>query len=146
MTSTMARRFGMAVILTALATPGAAAQDEKDQVKGPLRRMQGEWTFTASNGDTGTFRFEGDQVTAEMNDQKYVAKTTANRQAEPHPTIDFDVKEAPGDVVGKTLLGIFKFDGARKLILCVGGPDQSRPTEFKAEGDGAMLFELTKKE
>jgi uncharacterized protein (TIGR03067 family) len=139
------RLFHVALTFLALGAAGALAQDEKAQTKGPLRRMQGEWSFTLPDGNSGTFVFKGDMVTVTLGDRKYVAKTTANRRAEPHPTIDFDITEAPDDAAGKTAQGIFKFDGNRKLTICVGHPGQPRPTEFKAEEDQTVLFELERK-
>jgi uncharacterized protein (TIGR03067 family) len=146
MTCTLVRRFGLSLIVAALAAGSASAQDEKDQVKGPLRRMQGTWTFTTSNGNEGKMVFDRDTARAEFDGETYVAKVTTDRRAEPHPTIDFAITEAPNDSVGETARGIFRFDGARKLTLCIASPGQPRPTEFKAEGDDVRLFELTKKE
>jgi uncharacterized protein (TIGR03067 family) len=146
MTSTVARRFGVSLVLVALAAAGASARDDQDEAKTPLRRMQGAWTFTAPNGDPGTFTFDGETVKAEVHGETYVCKLTANSKAEPHPSIDFEITEGPGDAAGKTVLGIYKFDGAKKLTICAAVPDQARPTEFKAEADTLMLFELMKKE
>lgn len=146
MTSTAARRFGVSLVLVALAAAGASARDDAADAKNALRRMQGEWTFTAPNGEEGKFSFDGETVKAEVHGEAYVSKITANAKAEPHPSIDFAITEGPGDAAGKTVLGIYKFDGAKKLTICAAVPDQARPTEFKAEADSLMLFELTKKE
>jgi uncharacterized protein (TIGR03067 family) len=145
MTSTMALRFGLTLVAVALIGTGAAARDD-DEAKDPLRRMQGEWTFTTPDGDPGKFTFKDDTVRAEVHDQTYVSKVTLNTKAEPHPTIDFAITEGPGDAAGRTVLGIYKFDGDRKLTICAAIPDQPRPAEFKADTEGLMLFELTKKE
>lgn len=137
--------LGLSIVLLAMATGSAPAQDDKDQAKGPLRRMRGEWTFRTPEGEEGTWAFKDEKVTVTLNDRKYVANLTADRRANPH-TLDFAITEGPDDAAGKTVLGIYKFDGASKLTIAVGAPDQPRPTEFKSEPDTHFLFELTKKE
>lgn len=42
---------------------------------------------------------------------------------------EFDVMPGAGPNKGKTLKGIYKFDGD-KLIYCIAGPDLDRPKEF----------------
>jgi uncharacterized protein (TIGR03067 family) len=143
--SKLAWRCGGVLTLLVIAGAGAHGQDDKEQTKGPLRRMQGEWSFTLAEGTSGTFVFKGETVTVSVGDRKYVAKTTADRRAEPHPTIDFEITEGPDDSVGKKVLGIYKFDGAKKLTICTGHPDGDRPTELKADEGQTMLFELERK-
>lgn len=145
MTRQWTRWFGLSAIVLVVAASAALAEDKLDS-KALRERLQGEWSFTTAEGNPGKFTFDGEKVTAEVDGQTYVARITTNPRNEPHPAIDFSISEGPGDSVGQTLLGILKFDSARKVALCIALPNQPRPTELKADGDGVMLLELSKKD
>ena len=50
MSSVRTLRLGLSLVLVALAAAAATARDDASDAQDPLRRMQGEWSFTAANG------------------------------------------------------------------------------------------------
>ncbi len=110
--------------------------DEKP-IKGELARFQGSWKAEANDVAIG-MKVKGNAVTArwERGDNTQVelkGEIRLNDQADPKTIDFFGFKNASGEDL-KDNLGIFAVDG-EKIKVCVGGPGNERPTEFKA-GEG----------
>lgn len=134
-------RAGLAAALIGLLSVPAMSQEE---VKGPLKRVQGKWNFALPDGGSGTWEVTGDKVTVAMPDgPRYEAKATVDREVKPI-AFDFEITGGEADAVGQTVKGIFQMK-AGKPIFCVAAPGMDRPEEFKAdEASDVYLFELTR--
>jgi uncharacterized protein (TIGR03067 family) len=148
----MTRATGWAGLVAVLAFAAAAftvtvtvrADDAKAKVEGDLKKLQGTWARAGDEGPDSTWKFEGDTVKTAVNGNDYTSTIKLDEKASPHATIDFTVKDGPGDVQGKTVKGIYKIDGS-KLVLCIAMPGvESRPADFKSVEDEYILFELKK--
>ena len=117
------------------------ARKKDDEAKGDLAKLQGTWkAMIGPNKDR--------PVTLEIKDKAIIAKFTndegklldlkgevaINESASPR-TIDFVKFKNDGDDVDDSL-GVYKIEG-ETLTLCVGGPGDPRPSEFKSGGDEA---------
>jgi|SRR5579864_805127 len=119
----------------------AAAQDDK-----ALEKFQGKWAtasisvdgkkedeikdrFLAIKGEKATFLYEG----------KETGKGSLVIDPSKSPAhIDFKYEDGPAK--GKTLKGIFKFEGDT-LTFCYGGFGKDRPSEFASKaGSDAILI------
>ena len=69
---------------------------------------------------------------------------TLNPEAKPEKSIDLKIDEGPADAKGQTSLGIYKFDGDDKLVICFA-PTGARPQKFEQSGDERFIIELTRK-
>ncbi len=131
------RRLPMALLILPLSLALAAADDPAPT--GDLAKLQGEWkTMIGPNKDR--------PVTFSIKDKAIAVKFTTGdgealnlkgelklgESASPR-TIDFVKFKNNGEDMDDSL-GLYKVDGDA-LTVCVGGPGESRPTEFKA-GDG----------
>jgi uncharacterized protein (TIGR03067 family) len=115
--------------------------DKKDEAKADdLARLQGDWkTMIGPNKDRlVTFSFKDKAVaikftTAAGETLDIKGEITLNESASPR-TIDF-VKVKVGDDGMDDSQGLYKVEGDT-FTLCVAGPGEPRPAEFKAgEGD-----------
>jgi len=139
---TAMRLMGLALATAIVSGSGVRGDDEKDQLSGDLKQLQGTWVSTSENNEESRWVFEGKRVKSTVNTQDYISQVTLDPKATPHPTIDFKITEGPGESADKTSKGIYKLEGD-KLTICVTAPGQgSRPTEFKRVEDEAYLFEL----
>jgi uncharacterized protein (TIGR03067 family) len=142
----MRRATGWAGLVAVLVVAAAAftVRGDDAKVEGDLKKAQGTWVRTGDEGPDSTWKFEGASVKTTVNGNDYTSTVKLDETAKPHATIDFTVKDGPGDVQGKTVKGIYKFDGS-KLILCIATPGtEKRPAEFKTVEEEAILFELKK--
>jgi uncharacterized protein (TIGR03067 family) len=131
---------GLALVLV---LPAAALWgDDVQPLAGDLKAMQGNWILN-SNEVEAKWSLEGDTLRVTLDDMVYVCKVSLDSTASPR-TIDFFVQQGPGDVVGKTSLGIYKIDEGQ-VTLCVRRPGESgRPTEFKDIEDETFLIVIRK--
>jgi uncharacterized protein (TIGR03067 family) len=116
-----------------------------DEPKGDLAKFQGVWTAPAGPNDEVV-------VTLTVKDKNYTAKwdrgdgSTVELKGEivvneaPNlKTLDFVKSQRNDGDDARDNLGIYTFEG-EKLKVCVGGPGNERPTEFKKGEDGAQLL------
>ena len=137
------RWTGLAVTFTVMLTASAILADDA-KVEGDLKKMQGTWVRAGDEGPELKWVVEGETLKASVNGQDYTSKLSLDPKATPHPSADILIKEGPGDSAGKTVKGVYKFDGDR-LVFCISIPgNDSRPTEFKAVDDAQHLFTLKK--
>jgi len=132
----------MALIAAIVAASGVRGDDEKAELSGDLKAMQGMWVARTEDNEGMRWAFEGKQVKTTVDNREYTSQATLDPKATPHPTIDFKIIEGPDDSVGKTSRGIYKLDGDM-LTICVSIPNgETRPTEFKLVEGESYLFEL----
>jgi uncharacterized protein (TIGR03067 family) len=121
-------RFLAAVILFAMGLACAAAAGDQDKFQGAWQRVSitddGKKVEGAENGSV---IFSGGEYTLKEGDT-VKGKGTYKLDASKNPK-EFDVMPGAGPNKGKTLKGIYKFEGDQ-LIYCIAGPDLDRPKEF----------------
>lgn len=135
------RASGFAVAVLVVAFTHARADEAADK---ELMRFQGDWQMIAVTKDGETtaadklkgkvWSFKGDKLVPQ-----YDKDDTATIKIDPaKKPATLDITDKNGDKVE----GIYKFDGADKLVIC-GRGDNKRPTEFAAgPKSGAILFVL----
>jgi uncharacterized protein (TIGR03067 family) len=138
-------RLPVLLLVFLLAT--VAGGTEEDTAAKDLKRMEGDWVVVSMQVDgmkipdedaMAFFRsVKGDQYTVSRY-RKVVGKGTVKLDGTKKPrAIDALPAGAAGE--GKSLLGIYEFDG-KKLNLCFARPGKARPTEFHSkEGSGHTL-------
>ena len=138
--------FGLLVVASASAF---APFDDKDKDKpadpkptGDLAKFQGKWTgkFGPNGGLDAKITITGKTVefkilTPDGQDFTLNGEIKVNEVAKPFKTIDwvnfkFDDNGIPDN------LGIYKIEDADTIKLCLGGPSNARPSEFKSEEGG----------
>ena len=132
--------LALAALIVAPALPRAFADDEK--VDGDLKKMQGQWSTKAGNGDKVTYTIDGKRLKVVAPSRTYEIVLTLVEDAKPEKTIDFKIIEAPEDAKGQTSKGIYKFDG-EKFVFCFA-PQGDRPAKYEMEGYEKILVTLTK--
>lgn len=130
--------------LAALVTLSATGLADDAKIEGDLKKLQGTWVKDSGDGPDSTWVIKGEELTATVDNAEYKCTIKLNAKAQPQPSIDLMIKEAPGDAAGMTSKAIYKFEG-EKLLLCIALPGRDeRPTEFKSTENEAFLFELKK--
>lgn len=129
----------------------AKAAEAPSSARDELARFQGKWkAMTGPGGDLPvTLAIKGNEVTASWprgdgERDELRGQFRVNEKAEPRAIDFFGFKKADGEPM-KDNLGIYAFDG-EVLRICVGGPDEQRPSEFKADPEGFPLVLLLRKE
>lgn len=136
------RLLGMGLAAAIVAGSAGRAEDQKSDLSGDLKALQGTWVSTPDNSQESFWVFEGKKVKSTAGGRDYVCQITHDPKATPHPTIDFLVTEGEDDSKGKTSRGIYQLRGDT-LKICVTGPGEGeRPAEFKAVEDETYLFNL----
>lgn len=136
------RWAGLALALIVTSAPALRADDAK--VEGDLKKLQGTWVRAGDEGPDSRWVFEGNSLKASVQGMEYVCKISVDEKAKPHATIDIEIKEGPGDAAGKSVKGIYKFDGD-KLVLAVSPPPiDTRPADFQPVQDQSHVFALKK--
>ncbi len=128
-----------------LLTAGLAFADDA----GDQKKFQGAWQRvsiiddgkTVEGAEKNSVVFSDSEYTLKEGDT-VKSKGTFKIDASKTPK-EFDVMPAAGPNKGKTLKGIYKFDGDQ-LIYCIAGPDLDRPKEF-ASPAGSKLRLYTNK-
>jgi uncharacterized protein (TIGR03067 family) len=137
--------------VTTLKRHAKQESEKKDEPKGDLAKLQGEWTGMAGPEKnvlvTVTFKVTSAVVEITRPDGEVFKPTSTiklDETAKPHKTIDWTGLTRPdGTAIGDNL-GIYIFESETTLKVCSGGPGNARPTEFK-DGDGSNVVVLTKK-
>lgn len=135
-------RFLAAISLLAVGV--AFGADAGDQTK-----FQGAWQRvtiiddgkTVEGAEKGSVVFSGSEYTLKDGDT-VKSKGTFKLDETKNPK-EFDVMPGAGPYKGKTLKGIYKFEGDQ-LIYCIAGPDLDRPKTF-ASPVGSKLRLYTNK-
>jgi uncharacterized protein (TIGR03067 family) len=135
-------RFLAAIGLSAAGL--AFAGDASDQ-----KKFQGAWQRVSiiddgkmvEGAEKGSVVFSGSEYT--LKDGDTVKSKGTYKLDESKSPKEFDVMPGAGPYKGKTLKGIYKFDGDQ-LIYCIAGPDLDRPKEF-ASPAGSKLRLYTNK-
>jgi uncharacterized protein (TIGR03067 family) len=129
----LVRALVLAVVLAPLAAGGQAGDEA---VKEELKQLQGDWKAIKGEADNNAFTggdpiiIEGDKLSLVIRDRiAFVGKIKINPKASPK-TIDWELTEGPGGVVGKIKPGIYKLE-KDKLEIC-WNPEGSkeRPKRF----------------
>ena len=126
-------------------TPLAFGSD--DQVKDELKRHQGTWVTTSSIFDGQAAAPElvrsikrivtDDHVVWERDGKRFAGTTIVLDPKKEPKTIDVIPDGGPNR--GEHILGIYKLEGDT-ITICMAGPAQPRPKDFKAEkGSGCTL-------
>jgi len=124
-----------------------SALGSDDQVKDELKRHQGTWITTTSIFDGQSASPEivrsitrivtDDRVIWERNGKRFAGTKIELDPSRSPQTIDVIPDGGPNR--GEHILGIYKLDG-NTITICMAGPGQTRPKEFKAEkGSGCSL-------
>jgi uncharacterized protein (TIGR03067 family) len=124
-------------LLLILPARGVGAQDTATT---DLARMQGDWLMVGSsaNGQTvdvvpeGLRQVAGDTITVTINGQVMMEATFHLDPGTDPKAIDYSVFAGP--LKGTIVPGVYRFDG-EKLVVCVGGPNGARPTDFVADAN-----------
>jgi uncharacterized protein (TIGR03067 family) len=137
-------RFVLAILAASLCATGLA---DDDAVKKELKRHQGTWIATSSTFDGqkapedivhSIKRIVTDDHVVWQRDGKQFAGTKFVLDSTNEPNT-IDVIPDGGRNRGERILGIYKLD-RDTLTICMAGPGQPRPKEFKAEkGSGWTL-------
>jgi len=132
-------------LLAGLASSLAVGDD--DPVKDELKRHQGTWITTSSIFDgqpaspeivSSIRRIVTDAHVVWERDGKHFAGTKIVLDPSRNPKA-IDVIPDGGPNRGEPILGIYKLE-ADTMTICMAGPGQPRPKEFKAEkGSGCSL-------
>ena len=128
-------------VLSSLAIGFCAARTDDDQAKkNELKRHQGTWVATSST-------FDGQKAPEDVvrsikrivTDDHVVWERNGKRFAGTRVVLDVTTEPKTIDVIpdggrnrGEHILGIYKLD-RNTLTICMAGPGQPRPKEFKAE-------------
>lgn len=123
--------------------PRAGRADEKAEVKGDLKALQGEWVSKDEQGES-TWVFKGDHCSIKTPSRGYEMPVSLDGAARPEKSIDFKVLDDSPNAKGANGKAIYKIDGA-KVVICMGVGDGDRPREFKNDFPQTVLFELKKK-
>jgi len=135
-------RFLAAISFLAACAAFANGAGDEDKFKGAWQRVSiiddGKMVEDA---DKGSVVFGAGEYTLKEGDM-VKSKGTYKLDESKDPK-EFDVMPGAGPNKGKTLKGIYKFDGD-KLIYCIAGPGLDRPKEF-ASPAGSKLRLYTNK-
>lgn len=139
------RLFVLSAVMSLFAMCMAVADGAGDQEK-----FQGAWQRVSITDDgkkvegaeKGSVVFSGSEYTLKDGDT-VKGKGTYKLDASKTPK-EFDVVPDAGPYKGKTLKGIYKFDGDQ-LIYCLAGPDHDRPTEFASPAGMKLRLYVNKR-
>ena|GEM_PF-3406425 len=138
-------------------SPCAGPKDDKAEgkddapLKGDLAKLQGDWTATVGPDKNITLglNVKGRAVVVTFalpggEEQTLKGEIALNEEAKPK-TVDWVKFTRPNGEDAPPNLGIYTLDGD-EFTVCSGGPDNPRPTEFKAgEGGHPILAVFTRK-
>lgn len=138
-------------LLTSLAAlPPVLAGD--DPVKDELKRHQGTWITTSSIFDGQPASPElvrsirrivtDDHVVWERDGKRFAGTTIVLNPTKDPKTIDVIPDGGPNR--GEPVFGIYKFD-SDTITICMAGPGQPRPKEFKAEKGSGLSVRVFKR-
>lgn len=133
----------LAAMAIALETRGQDAKTELD-------KLQGKWSVTAmERGEKSAPKEIIDKIVVTfVGDKMTLGRTQAGAKSREYtikldPTKDpkaIDLVPSDGDSKGKTVAGIYRFDG-NDLKICMPNTDsQDRPKEFKSVKDSDLIL------
>jgi uncharacterized protein (TIGR03067 family) len=134
--------LGMACLLVPTAVPGEEKAGEN------LKAFNGAWgAEEVSRGERSikddfkgvTWTLEDGKVTFTDGKSTRTHKITVDSSKNPK-TIDFHFES--GADKDKKSLGIYRFDGPDRLILCWAEPGKERPTKFESKEDAGILKQV----
>jgi uncharacterized protein (TIGR03067 family) len=144
------KRLPFLLLVLALA---AGAEGPNDDAAKDLKRMQGDWVVVSMEVDgmkipdadaMALFRsVKGDQYTVSRY-RKVAGKGTIKLDVTKKPRA-IDALPAGASGEGKSLLGIYEFDG-KKLKLCFARPGLARPTQFVSKEDSGHTITVWQRE
>ena len=142
--------------LLVMALAIVAADAPKDDAKKDLEKLQGRWTMASAvhdgeelPGDLVSklkFEIKGDQFTVKGDEEtaKAYSKITLKLDAAPTPRlIDFVIGE--GGEKGTTIEGVYEWQGADEIKVCVKLDGKERPTEFKSPENSHVVLIVFKR-
>ena len=132
-----------AAMVAARPSPSSSCRADEPALSPALKAVQGSWTTRDDVEAKAKWVIKGDALKVNVNGTDYAGKITLDADAKPHATLNFEVKEGPGEDAGKTAKGVYKLEGD-KLIVNIGVPGKDRPIDFNPYGDEIYLFELTR--
>jgi len=141
----MVRRALFASSLALVACVAFAARADEPKIEGDLKTLQGEWVSKDEGGNESTWVFKGDKLHLKAHpDREYKVTIKIDEKAKPEKGIDFAVSDDSPNAKDFKAKGIYKLDGDKKATICFG-VDDSRPTEYKTDGQTQFSFDLVKK-
>jgi uncharacterized protein (TIGR03067 family) len=135
---------GMTLVLAGLFGVGVLVRADDDATKSDLKKLEGEWTTKAGNGDEVTYKFKGDKLELDAPSRSYTMTVKLDAAARPDKTIDFHIDEGPEDAKGKTSKGIYKFEGDDTFVFCFR-PEGERPDKYEQVGYEQIVTTLKRK-
>lgn len=135
-------RNSVSVLAVLLVLTTSAARADDSAPSGDLAKIQGRWTgkFGKDNDISVAFEIKGNEVSGHFTnkdgeDVSLKGEVKLDESAKPHKAVDWvkftgrDGQELPAN------LGIYSIEGD-EFKVCNGGPNNPRPTEFKAGENG----------
>jgi uncharacterized protein (TIGR03067 family) len=136
-------RFLAMISLLAMGTALAYGASDQDKFQGAWQRVSiiddGK---KVEGAETGSVVFSGGEYT--LKDGDTVKSKGTFKLDETKSPKEFDVMPGAGPYKGKTLKGIYKFDG-EQLIYCIAGPDLDRPKEFASPASSKLRLYTNKR-
>jgi uncharacterized protein (TIGR03067 family) len=136
------RRFALAIVLSSAALVAASPPPRDKAPQGDLAKIQGRWQTSAGpkHDIPVVVEFRGDRVTVDLTTPQGLkiraeGKVKLDEKARPRALDWVEFTALDGQDMPE-VLAIYEFDG-ETLKVCNGGPNNARPTEFKA-GEGAL--------
>ena len=141
--SSWIRWSALALMALSLGNITGAKGDDASTLSPAFKSVQGVWRTDEGDILDSKWTFKGEELKASVNGTDYAAKVKIDDKAKPHPTMDLELTDGPGDAKGKTAKAIYKVEG-EKLIVAVSVPGGDRPTDYEPSGDEIHLFEMKK--
>ncbi len=136
----------LSMLLAATLALGTGSANESETVSGDLAQIQGAWKTLAGpdHNVPVALEIQGRQVTVHVSMPKGLkiqakGEVILDETAEPK-ALDWVNFVALDDQDLPEIQAIYQIDGDT-LRICNGGPNNSRPSEFKA-GDGSLADDL----
>lgn len=138
-------------VAAVLLTVSSPAWADDSAPKGDLGQLQGEWEGKAGQKQDTPIRvtFEGNKATLEYTDgngKKHELKgeIQLDENAKPHKAIDWSNFSGGDEQSANASRGIYELDGDT-FKICTAGPDNKRPTDFKAGGEAQQQVVVLKR-
>ena len=143
------------VLMVCLVALASTTLSRGDDAKGDLEKMKGDWTLvstetsekksTAADFKEFSRKVTGETYSVTIENEEGVhtvgIKIIKLDPAKSPKTIDVELTE--GAAKGKTLRGIYKFEGDTQVI-CLAGPDKDRPAKFDPKEGTVTVWKRVK--
>lgn len=134
--------------LLLLAAGSLVAADDGGGASKEREKFAGSWKLVSLEAEgkdekeEAVFTFAEDKITIAFKDDKKTAVFKLDPSAKP-PAIDIIPEDGPEK--GKTIKGIYVFEGEKLKLCAASRSDKDRPTDFATKkGSGSILFVLRK--